>query len=76
MVKHTSLIHLKIWPLCDVDDKLSSILAVVVNRVIFLDQVTGHDVNYSLGVIPYRIRISGEVTNCFGVCHSFVSMEM
>ena len=34
------------------DDKIISILAVVVYRVIFLDQAEGQDVGYSLGVIP------------------------
>ena len=51
------------------DDKPISILYVVGYRVIFLDQAEGQDVSYSLGVIPYRIRKSGEVTNVFGVCH-------
>ena len=76
MVKHTSLGHLKCWPLWAVDDKLISILAVVGHRVIFLEQAKGQDVSYSLGVIPYMIRISGEVTNFVGVCHSCVTMDM
>ena len=75
MVKQTSLGHLKCWPLWAVDEKIISISAVVGHRVIFLDQAKGQDVSYSLGVIPYRIRISGEVTNCFGVCHSCVTMD-
>ena len=67
MVKQTNIGNLKCWPLCDVDDKLIYILAVVGHRVIFLDQAKGQDVSYSLGVIPYRIEISREVTN-FLVC--------
>ena len=67
MVKHTSLSHLKCWLLGSVDKKIISILAVVGHRVIFLYQVKGQDVIYSLGVIPYRIGISGEVTNFVGV---------
>ena len=74
MVKQTSLGHLKSWPLWSVDDKIISILSVVGHRVIFLDQVKGQDVSYPLGVIPYRIRISGEVTNFAGVCHSCVTI--
>ena len=70
MVKYTSLVHLKFWPMWAVDDKLISVLAVVGHRVIFLDQAKGQDVSYSLGVIPYRIRISRKVTNFVGVCHS------
>ena len=49
------------------DDKLISILAIVGHRVIFLDQAKGKYVSYSLGVILYRIGISGEVT-IFWVC--------
>ena len=45
------------------DDKLFSILAVVGHRVIFMDQSKGWDVNYYLGIIPYRIGISVEITN-------------
>ena len=43
--------------------------------MIFLDQAKGQDVSYSLGVIPYMIGISGEVTNFVGVCHSYITME-
>ena len=75
MVKLTRIGHLKCWPLWSVDDKLISILAVVGHRVIFLDHAKGKDVSYSLGVIPYRIRITGEVTHFVGVCHSFVIMD-
>ena len=75
MVKETSLGHLKCWPLWDADDKLISILAVVDHRVIFLYQSKGQYVRYSLGVILYRIRISGEVANFIGVCHSYVTMD-
>ena len=57
------------------DDKLISISAVVGHKVIFLDQANGQDVIYSLGVITYRIRISGEVTNFVGVYHSCVIMD-
>ena len=63
MVKQASLGHIKYWPLWDVDGKLISILADVCHKVIFLDQADGQDVSYSLGVIPDRIRISGEVAN-------------
>ena len=76
MVKHTILVHLKYWPLWDVDEKLISILAVVGHKVIFLDQAEGQDVSYSLGVIPDKIGISGEVTNFVGVYHSCVIMNM
>ena len=75
MVKHTSLGHLKCWPLWAVDDKIISILAVVGHRVIFLDHAKGQDVQYSPGVIPYRIRISREITNLVGVCSSCVTMD-
>ena len=74
MVKQTSLGHLKYLPLWAVDDKLISISAVIGHRVIFLDQAKGQDVCYSLGVIPHRIRISQEITNLVGVCHSCVTM--
>ena len=50
MVKHTSLGHIKCWPLCSVDEKLIFILAVVGHRVIFMDQSKGQYVSYSLGV--------------------------
>ena len=74
-VKHNSLGHLKYWSLWAVDDKIISILDVLGHRVIFLDQAKGQDVNYSLGVIPYMIRISREVANFVGVCHSCVTMD-
>ena len=67
MVKQASLSHLKLWPLWVVNDKLISISAVVGHRVVFLDQAKVQDVRYSLEVIPYRIRISGEVANFFGL---------
>ena len=57
------------------DDKLIYISDVVGHRVIFLDQAKGQDVSYSLGVIPYRIKIPQEVTNCFGVCHYWVTTD-
>ena len=75
MIKQTNLGHLKCWPLWDVDDKLISISAVVGHRVFFLYQAKGQDVSYSLGVIPYRIRISREVTNFVGMCHSCVTTD-
>ena len=56
-------------------DKLISISAVVGHRVIFLDQAKGQDVCYSLGVIPYRIIISLEITNYVGVCQSCITMD-
>ena len=62
MVEHTSLCYLKCWPMWVVDNKPISILAVVGHRVIFLDQAEEQVVSYSLGVIPYRIIISGEFT--------------
>ena len=76
MVKHTSLGNLKCWPLWAVYEKLIFILAVVGHRVIFLDQAKGHDVSNSLEFIPERIKISGEVTNFVGMCHSYVTMDM
>ena len=57
-----------------VDDKLISIPAVVGHKVVVLDQAKEQDVGYSLGVIPYRIIISREITNFVGVCHSCVKM--
>ena len=75
MVKHTRLGHLKCFLLWDLDDKLIYILAVVGHKVIFMDQAEGKDVSYSLGVIPYRIRISGEVTNFVGVCNYCIAMD-
>ena len=70
MIEKTSLGHLECWPLWDVNEKLISISAVIGHRVIFLDQAKGQDICYCLGVIPYRIRISREITNFVGVCHS------
>ena len=75
MVKQTSLGHLKCWLLCSVDEKLISISDFLGYRVIFLDQAKRRDVSYSLAVIPYRIRISREVANFVGVCHSCVTMD-
>ena len=75
MVKQTSLGHLKCWPLWDMDDKLISISTAVGDRMIFLDQAKGQDVSYFLGFIPYRIRISRDITNFVGVCHSCVKMD-
>ena len=67
MIKHTSLGHLKCWTLWAVYKKPISVLAVVGHKMILLDQAEGRDVSYSLGVVPDRIEISGEVTNFF-VC--------
>ena len=75
MVKQTSLGHLKYLPLWAVDDKLISISAVIGHRVIFLNKDKGEGVRHYLGVIPHRIRISQEITNLVGVCHSFVTMD-
>ena len=75
MVKQNILGHLKYWPLWAVDETLISISDVIGHRVIFLEQAKGQDVCYSLGVIPHMIRISREITNIFGVCHSCVTME-
>ena len=74
MVKQTSLGHLKCWSLWAVDDKLIFVWAVVGHRLIFLYQAKGQYVSYSRGVIPYRIRISVEVTNFVGVCNSCVTI--
>ena len=74
MVKHTSLGHHKFFLLWAVDEKLISIIAVVGHKLMFLNQDEGQYVRYSLGVIPDRILISRKVTNCFGVCHSYVTM--
>ena len=57
------------------NDRLISISAVIGHRVIFLDQAKGQDVCCSLGVIPHRIRISREIANIVGVCHSCVTMD-
>ena len=76
MVKHTSPGHIKCWTLWAVYEKHISILSVVGHKVIFMYQAEGKDVRYSLGVIPYRIRISGEATNVVGVCHSCITMDM
>ena len=51
-----------------------TILDVIGHKVIFLDQAEGKNVSYSLGVILYRMVISREVTNFFGVRHSCVTM--
>ena len=75
MVKQASLVHLKCWPLWNLDDKLISILAVVGYKVIFIDQAEGQDVSDSLGFIPYKIGISREVTNFVDGCHSCVKMD-
>ena len=75
MVKNTRLGHLKFLPLWAVFDKPISISAFVYHRVVFLDQTKGQNVRYPLGVIPYRIRISREVTNFVGVCQSCVTMD-
>ena len=74
MLEHTILGHLECWPMWAVDDKIISILSVVGHKVVFLDQYEGQDVIYSLGVMPYRIGISGEVTNFVGVCRSCITM--
>ena len=75
MIEKTSLGHLECWPLWDVNEKLISISAVIGHRVIFLNQAKGQDVHYSPGVIPHRIRISRNITNLVGVCHSCVTMD-
>ena len=76
MIEKTSLGHIECWPLWAVNDKLISISDVVGHRVIFPDQAKGQYGLYSLWVIPYRIRISWEVTNFVGVCHSLSTMVM
>ena len=75
MIGKTSLGHLERWPLWAVNDKIISISAVIGHRVIFLDQAKGQDVCYSFVVIPHRIRISREITNVVGVCHSCIKMD-
>ena len=75
MVKQDSLGHTKCWPMWAVDDKLISILAILGHKVIFLDHSKGQDAIYYLGVIQDSIKISGEVTNCFGVCQSYITMD-
>ena len=75
MVEQTILGHVKCWPMWAVDDKQISKLAVLGHKVVFLDQTEGQDVSFPLGVIPYIIGISGEVTNFVGVCHSCVTMD-
>ena len=73
MVKQTIFGHLKCWLMWDIDDKLISVLDVVGHRVIFLYQAKGKYVKYPLGVIPNRIKISGEVKKIV-VCHSCIIM--
>ena len=75
MVKQTIIVHLKCWPLWAVYHKIIFILAVLGHRVIFLDQDKGQDVRYYLGVIPYRTRISREITNLVGVCQYCVTID-
>ena len=72
MIEQTTLGNLECWPLCDVDDKLISILDFVGHHMILLDQAKVQDVWYSLWVIPYRIRISGGGHN-FCWCVSLLS---
>ena len=55
--------------------KIISISAVVGHKVVFIDQAEDQNVGYSLGVIPDRIGISGEVANFVGVCHLCVKMD-
>ena len=50
--------------------KLISVLDVLGQNMILLYQAGGWDVSYYLGVVPYRIGISVEVTNFIGVCNS------
>ena len=75
MIEQTRLGHLECWPLWALDDKIISVLVVVGHYIIIMNQDEGQDVGYSLGIIPDRIGIPGEVTNVFGVCHSRVTME-
>ena len=75
MIEKNSLGHHACWPLWAVNEKIISISDVIGHRVIFLDQAKGQDVRYYLGVIPHRIRISWEITNLVGVCHSCVTMD-
>ena len=75
MIEKTRLGHLECLLLWAVNDKLTSILAVMGHRVIFIEQAKGQDVCYSLGVIKHRIRISLEITNISGACHSCVKMD-
>ena len=75
MIEKTSLGHLEFWPLWAVNEKIISISDSIGHRVIFLYQAKVQDVCYSLGVIPHRIRISWDITNIVGVCHSCVTMD-
>ena len=43
--------------------------------MIIQDQVEGQDFSSSLGFIPERIGISGEVDNSIGVFHYLITME-
>ena len=72
MIEQTSLGNIECWLLWDVDDKIIFILAGVGHQMIILDQAKGQDVGYSLGFIPGRIGIFGEVTNFVGVCRSCI----
>ena len=75
MVKQTIPGHLKCWPLWALDEKIISISDVVGHRAIFLDQAKGQHVSYSLGVIPYMIIISREITNFVAMCHCCIKMD-
>ena len=55
IIKQTSLVHIKCWPMLAVEKKLISIFDVVGHKMILIDQAEGKDVSYSLGFIPDRI---------------------
>ena len=74
-LKQTILGNLKCWHLWSADDKILSILAVVGQNLIFMDQAEGQYIRYYIGVIPDGIGISGEVANFVGVYHSCIKMD-
>ena len=76
MIEQIILGRIECLPLWYVDNKIISILAIVGHQMILLNRTEVQDVGYSLGFIPDRIRISGEVTNFIFVCNSYVTMDM
>ena len=61
--------------LWDVENKLISVFAVVGHQMILLYQAEQNYVGYSLGVISYRVGISGEITIFVCACYSCVVMD-
>ena len=70
MIEQAILCHSECWTLWSLDEKLISILSIAGHHIILMDQNEEQGVVYSLGVILDRIRISEEVANFVGVCHS------